>query len=87
MVRLKKYKYFGGEAHKIFPNLINREFKASILNQKWLTDFTYMYLIDEAKRYNCKTIDLYDRNIIATLNSQHIDAKLAIVTLKKGVRK
>ena len=45
-------------------------------------DFTYMWLEDGAKRYNCTIIDLFDRSPVATLNSNRINAELAIETLK-----
>ena len=35
-----------------------------------------------AKRYNCSIIDLYDKSVLATLNSKRIDAELAIQTLQ-----
>ena len=28
------------------------------INQKWYTDFTYLFLTDGSKRYNCTIIDL-----------------------------
>ena len=34
------------------------------------------------KRYNCSIIDLYDKSVLATLNSKRIDAELAIQTLQ-----
>ena len=42
---------------------------------------------DGRKRYNCSIIDLYDRSVVATLNSSHIDAELAIQTLKTALEK
>ena len=34
-------------------------------------------------RYNCSIIDLFDRSAVASLNSNYINADLAIETLKK----
>jgi len=39
-VRIKKYKSYKGTVGKIAPNLINREFAAVKVNQKWVTDIT-----------------------------------------------
>ena len=33
---------------------------------------------DGTMRYNCTILDLYSREVIATLNSNHIDAQLAM---------
>ena len=49
--------------------------------------FSYLQLAGGKKRYNCSIIDLYDRSVIATLNSKFIDAKLAIETLNIGLGK
>ena len=45
-------------------------------------DFTYIFMKDGRKRYNHSIIDLYDRSMVATLNSSHIDAELAVQTRK-----
>ena len=44
IVRCKNSTYEHGELHKKFDNLINQNFKASGINQKWATDFTYLFL-------------------------------------------
>ena len=75
--------YIKGNIHKVFPDLLNQNFKAENVNQKWCTDFTYLFLKDGQKRYNCSIIDLYDRSVIASLNSKTMTAELAINTLKR----
>ena len=80
--RKKKPAYEHGIAHKVYENKLNQDFHADVINQKWCTDFTYLYLSDGAKRYNCSIIDLYDKSVLATLNSKRIDAELAIQTLQ-----
>ena len=82
VVLRKKPKYHKGECYKKFDNLLKQDFKVDEPNKKWCTDFTYLYLADGAKRYNCSVLDLYDKSIVATLNSNRIDATLAIDTLK-----
>ena len=62
--------------------MLNQDFTAIRPNEKWCTDFTYLHLSDGAKRYNCSIIDLYDKSVLATLNSKRIDAELAIQTLQ-----
>ena len=44
IVRQKKPKQERGKAHKVFENKLNQEFTAEKPNQKWCTDFTYLFL-------------------------------------------
>lgn len=82
VIMRKKPPYLKGTAHKVFPNLLNRDFCASKPNRIWCTDFTYMNLTNGDKRYNCTILDLYDRSVVATLNGKEITAELAVNTLK-----
>ncbi len=78
----KKLVYKKGDCYKKFENHLNREFHAEKPNEKWCTDFTYIFMEDGRKRYNCSIIDLFDRSVVATLNSSHMDAELAVETLR-----
>lgn len=85
IVRRKKPNYKKGHAHKIFPNLVNQDFSAKKINTKWCTDFTYLYLTDGSKRYNCSILDLHDRSIVASITDKEITSSLAIRTLKRAI--
>ena len=37
-------------------------------------------------RYNCTIIDLFDRSVVASANSNYINAELAINTLSKAIK-
>lgn len=87
VVAPKKRRYHKGECYKKFANLLNQDFTVNAPNKKWCTDFTYMFLSDGAKRYNCSILDLYDRSVIATKNSARIDAQLAIDTLQLALER
>ena len=84
--RRRRPGYKKGQAHKIFPNLLNQHFEVSEKNKVWCTDFTYLFLSNGALRYNCTIIDLYDRSIIASLNGKEITSQLAIKTLQKALK-
>jgi putative transposase len=77
--------YKKGHAHKIFPNLLNRNFMADKANHVWCTDFTYVFLTNGFMRYNCTIIDLYDRSVIASETGKWITSDLAIMTLEKAL--
>lgn len=82
VTRKRKPRYVkGGEPHKVFENLLCRDFSAESRNQKWCTDFTYLFLDNGAKRYNCSIIDLYDRRVVASVNGRRINADLAKAAL------
>ena len=87
IVRRKKYEYLGGKKDHIFPNLVNREFKADAPNKVWCTDFTYMKDPEtKEKYYNCTIIDLFRREAVATLNGPEITAELAKAALDIAVQ-
>ena len=67
VVRRKKPLYRKSSPHKIFPDLLQRDFTAESKNKKWATDFTYLYLADGSFHYNCTIIDLYDRSVVASI--------------------
>lgn len=81
----KKRAYARGEKHKTFPNLLKQNFTVDAKNKIWCADFTYVRLSNGKTRYNRTIIDLYDRFAVASLNSNHINAELAIETLKRAV--
>jgi len=88
IVRRKKPCYVKGKAHKIFDNKLDRKFnEVKEKNHIWCTDFTYLFLSNGSKRYNCTIIDLYDRSVIASLNGKSITSQLAIETIKQALSK
>ena len=85
ITRQKKPDYKRAEAHEIFSNKLNQDFRANEINQKWCTDFTYLFLKSKDIRYNCTIIDLHDRAVIASITERNITSDLAIKTLKKAL--
>lgn len=85
IVKRKKPGYIKGHAHKVFPNLLNQNFTTDRINHIWCTDFTYLFLTNGKKRYNCSIIDLYDRSVVASLNGKEITSELAINTLRRAL--
>jgi transposase InsO family protein len=86
ITRRKRPNYEYCKPHKIFENKLNQEFHADKINQKWCTDFTYLFLTDGSKRYNCTIIDLHDRSVIASITDRHITSDLAKRTLQKAIQ-
>lgn len=64
LVRMKKYRSYKGKVGKTAPNILNREFKATKPNEKWVTDVTEFHLYGE-KLYLSPILDLFNGEIIA----------------------
>lgn len=74
-----------GKPHKTFENKLKQNFHADSINQKWCTDFTYLFLRNGDIRYNRSIIDLYDRSIVASITDRRITSEPAIRTLQKAL--
>ena len=85
IVRPQKTDYEQGKPHKVFENKLQQNFMSDKINQKWCTDFTYLFLKNHDVRYNCSIIDLHDRSVIASITDRHITSDLAIRTLQKAL--
>ena len=85
VVRRKKPEYVHSKPHRIFGNKLLEDFTAEKPNQKWCTDFTYLFLKNHDVRYNCTITDLYDRSVVASITDRHITSDLAIRTLQKAL--
>ena len=83
--RKRKPKYEHGAAHKVYENKLNQDFHSDDINQKCCTDFTYLFLTDGSKQYNCTIIDLHDRSVVASITDRNITTDLAKRTLEKAI--
>lgn len=64
MVRVKKYRSYKGEIGKIAPNILKRDFSATVPNQKWTTDITEFAMFG-TKLYLSPILDMYNGEIIS----------------------
>lgn len=69
-VRAKKYRSYKGTVGKICANLLNRNFKASKPNQKWVTDVTE-FKVNGRKLYLSPIIDLFNGEVVSYNISRH----------------
>jgi Transposase and inactivated derivatives len=86
MVRIKKYKSYRGKVGKIAPNLLNRKFKATKPNEKWVTDVTEFAIFGK-KVYLSPILDLYNGEIISYNISERPTFHQTIDMLKKAFDK
>jgi putative transposase len=64
LVRPKKYRSYKGQAGRVAPDLLQRQFTAERMNQKWTTDVTEFNVAGE-KLYLSPVMDLYNGEIVA----------------------
>lgn len=69
----------------MFENRLKQDFRAEEPDQKWCTDFTYLFLKGDDVLYNCTIIDLHDRSVVASITDRNITSDLAIRTLRKAL--
>ena len=82
-VRMKKYRSYRGEAGRIAPNLLERNFVASRPNEKMVTDITEFHLFGQ-KLYLSVLLDLYDRKIVSYTVSDRPVLKMVTDMLRKA---
>lgn len=70
MVRIKKYRSYKGEVGKVAPNLLERDFRTSAPNEKWVTDVTEFSLFGR-KLYLSPILDLYSSYLVSYTISEH----------------
>lgn len=80
----KKYSSYAGEISTAQPNLLNRNFKATRPNEKWLTDITE-FKIPAGKVYLSPIVDCYDGAIISWTIGTKPDAALVNTMLDVGL--
>ena len=74
--------------HPIAANVLNRDFTASAPNQKWVTDFTYVWTA-KGWLYVAAVMDLYSRRIVgwsmqASMTSQLVTDALMMALHRRG---
>jgi putative transposase len=70
--------------HAIAENLLERKFKASAPNQRWVADFTYIWTA-EGWLYLAAVIDLYSRRVVGWSMSSTMTAQLVIDALMMAI--
>lgn len=85
-IRTKKYYSYRGSAGKVAPNIIQRNFYASVPNQKWTTDITEITLGEE-KIYLSPILDMYNSEIISYVVSDRPVLKQVLDMVDEAFKK
>lgn len=86
LVRMKKYRSYRGRVGKIAPNILERDFKSSKPNEKWVTDVTEFHLHGE-RLYLSPILDLYNGEIIAYNVEKRPVYPLVSIMLEKAFKR
>ncbi|WP_260690672.1 IS3 family transposase [Rhizobium leguminosarum] len=84
LVRPKKYRSYKGQAGRVAPDLLQRQFTAERMNQKWTTDVTEFNVAGE-KLYLSPVMDLYNGEIVAFETARRPIFKLVQNMLTKAL--
>ena len=77
-VTLNEYNDNKGTVPDDKETILNRDFRAVTINQKWCTDITYIYVLKEGWTYLASVMDLCSRKIIGYAYAASMTADLAL---------
>jgi putative transposase len=82
---VKKYKATTNSNHNlpVAENILNRDFYADKLNQKWVSDITYI-ATDEGWLYLAGVLDLYGRELVGWAMGERMTKELVITALRQA---
>lgn len=83
VIRVKKYRSWKGVEGKIAPNVLQRNFRASRPNEKWVTDVTEFSVAGQ-KRYLSPIIDLFNGEVISYELSERPVMKMVSTMLARA---
>ncbi len=91
-VRPKRYSSYKGEVGTIAPNVLERDFKATKPDEKWVTDVTE-FKVNQQKVYLSPIVDLFTQEVVAYRMAKNTRLPLvtemlteAVATLAKGAK-
>ncbi|GAE95499.1 mobile element protein [Gracilibacillus boraciitolerans JCM 21714] len=85
VIRKKKYRYKPSVPQQVAENLLNREFKATKPNEKWVTDVTEFKYGQSQKAYLSAIRDVYDGSIVSYVISHRNNNLLVFQTLDLAI--
>ena len=85
VIRRKRAKYLRTRPEIIAANILNREFTANLINEKWLTDVTELKYGQGQKAYLSAIKDLKDKRIVAYVLGHSNNNPLVFETMNKAI--
>jgi transposase InsO family protein len=84
LVRPKKYRSYKGQTGRVAPDLLQRQFNAERMNQKWTTDVTEFNVAGETL-YLSPVMDIHNGKIIGCETTRRPISKLVKDMLDKAI--
>ena len=82
---IKKYRHVSNNVHvDEKENILNQDFTATGINQKWCTDITYIFTQKDGWTYLASVMDLYSRRIIGWAYDTSMTAELAVKAVRNA---
>ena len=66
-------------------NIIKQDFSAENINEKWCTDITYIYTVQDGWTYLASVMDCYSKKIIGWSYSKSMTTEMALDAVKKAI--
>ena len=66
-------------------NVLNRDFSTTNINQKWVTDITYIHTLKDGWCYLASVMDLFSKKIVGYSFSKNMTTELALQAVKNAV--
>lgn len=83
-IKMKKYNSYHGEITPAVPNILERDFKSSQPNEKWVTDITE-FNIPAGKVYLSPMVDCFDGAVVSWMISTSPNAELENTMLGQAI--
>ena len=80
----KKYKHHSDNPRSKPRKLLNRDFETTTINQKWVTDITYIHVLKEGWTYLASVMALCSKKIIGYAYGTEMTADLAVNAIKNA---
>jgi transposase InsO family protein len=81
----RKFKPFSSKAKvEDRENILERDFSTTSINQKWVTDITYIHTMKDGWCYLASVMDLHSKKIIGYSMDKNMDTALAINAAKNA---
>lgn len=87
VIRRKRPNYIKSTPETTAENILNRNFTAETLNEKWLTDVTEFKYGNGDKMYLSAILDLKDKSIVSYVIGHRNDNQLAFETFDAAIQK
>jgi len=85
----KKYRHYSSNNSnfKRGKNILKRDFNASGINKKWVTDITYIHTLKDGWCYLASVMDLFTKKIVGYSFSKTMDTKITLEALNRAYKK